>query len=163
MNNLTDKMFKILKESYTKECGKEVVIADLGHSTNELNFFVTSTVSSSISSSQIKSSYSLINKLISLSSQQKYSIIDSVVSKVNDKFSKIKSDLSKSYEVISSKQKASDFQVIEELNEDEIIEEIKAADPDQEEPANPMDENKVQKVSLKIKELNKINDNSSTY
>ena len=65
------------------------------------------------------------------------------MSKVNDKFSKIKSDLSKSYEVISSKQKASDFQVIEELNEDEIIEEIKAADPDQEEPANPMDENKV--------------------
>ena len=45
--------------------------------------------------------------------------------------------------MISSKQKASDFQVIEELNEDEIIEEIKAVDPDQEEPANPIDENKV--------------------
>ena len=75
-------MFKILDESYTAVMNKPINFADLGHSTNGFNFFVASTVSSSISSAQLQSSSSLLNKLITLSSQQKYSIIDSIVEKI---------------------------------------------------------------------------------
>jgi hypothetical protein len=67
--------------------GQPIQIADLGNSTANFNFFVTQSVSHSISlshsSSSSASSTSLMNKLISLSSEGKFSIIDSVIEKVS--------------------------------------------------------------------------------
>jgi len=82
-------MYKIIKETYEKETEGEVKlqIADLGHSTDNFNFFVTQSISQSLTLSQGSKSGSgsgtLMNKLISLSSEGKFSIIDSVVEKVS--------------------------------------------------------------------------------
>jgi hypothetical protein len=58
-------------------------IADLGESTDNFNFFVSQSISQSLTLSQGSNSGSgsgsLMNKLISLTSEGKLSIIDSVV------------------------------------------------------------------------------------
>lgn len=125
----TNKMYKIMKETYDKETKglRELQIANLGHSTDKFKFFVTQSVSQSVSQSQSQgsSSGSLINKLISLSSEGKFSIIDSVVDKMLKKTEekKISSvEKSSSYEIISTAQKegsTQQFDIIEEEDEDE--------------------------------------------
>ena len=90
-------------------------MADLGHSTDNFNFFVTQSISQSLTLSQGSKSGSgsgtLMNKLISLSSEGKFSIIDSVVEKVS-KITEVKkesSDGGKSswYDIISTAKKGS--------------------------------------------------------
>jgi len=75
-------MFPILSSSYKQTRGKDIVIANLGQSTKNFGFFVTSTISNSVSSTSSLQSKFLINKLISLTSEEKYELIDSVISKV---------------------------------------------------------------------------------
>ena len=72
----------------------------MGHSTQNLNFFVTSSVTHSLTLSQGSGSgtSSLMNKLISLSSEGKFSIIDSVVDKVSKGQLSKKKDASKGEE-----------------------------------------------------------------
>ena len=41
----TDKMFDILNKHYTKKMGSSIQFADLGHSTENFNFFVTQSIS----------------------------------------------------------------------------------------------------------------------
>lgn len=130
-------MFDILNKNYKEKMGIDIQMADLGHSTDKFNFFVTQSISQSITLSQGSSksgtgSGTLMNKLISLSSEGKFSIIDSVVDKVSKKTEekKIQSvEKSSSYEVISTAQKESttkQFDIIEEvdeeMNEEEEIE-----------------------------------------
>lgn len=85
MTSYTDKMHKILDEHYKAKMGLGITFADLGHSTSNLNFFVTSSVTHSLTLSQGSSEGSggLMNKLLSLSSEGKISIIDSVVDKAS--------------------------------------------------------------------------------
>ena len=117
-------MFDILNKSYKAKMGMDIKMADLGHSTDNFNFFVTQSISQSLTLSQGSKSGSgsgtLMNKLISLSSEGKFSIIDSVVEKVSKiteekKVSKIteekkeSSDGGKSswYDIISTAKKGS--------------------------------------------------------
>jgi hypothetical protein len=81
-------MYDILDEHYGKIMGKGIEFGNLGHSTKEFNFFLTSSISQSITSSkasELKSS-SLLNKLISLSSKSDYTLIDKVISKLSQKY-----------------------------------------------------------------------------
>lgn len=107
-------MFDILNKSYKAKMGMDIKMADLGHSTDNFNFFVTQSISQSLTLSQGSKSGSgsgtLMNKLISLSSEGKFSIIDSVVEKVSKITEEKKNDSvekSSSYEVISTAQKGS--------------------------------------------------------
>ena len=83
----------------------------MGQSTQHFNFFVTQSVSNSISQSQGSCSGSLMNKLISLSSEGKFSIIDSVVEKVSkiteEKKKSSDGGKSSSYEMILTAKKGS--------------------------------------------------------
>lgn len=77
-------MFEILDKHYKARCGLPIQFAKLGHSTSNFNFFVTTSISKSITLSQGSGSDgSLMNKLISLSSEGKFSIIDSVIDKAS--------------------------------------------------------------------------------
>lgn len=58
-------------------------IANLGHSTVKFNFFMTQSISQSIS--QGSNSGTLINRLISLSSEGKFSVIDSAFEAMSKK------------------------------------------------------------------------------
>ena len=90
-------------------------MANLGHSTDNFNFFVTQSISQSLTLSQGSKSGSgsgtLMNKLISLSSEGKFSIIDSVVekvSKITEEKKKSSNDgKSSSYEIILTSKKGS--------------------------------------------------------
>jgi hypothetical protein len=90
-------------------------MADLGHSTDNFNFFVTQSISQSLTLSQGSKSGSgsgtLMNKLISLSSEGKFSIIDSVVEKVSkiteEKKKSSNGGNSSSYEIILTAKKGS--------------------------------------------------------
>ena len=146
-------MHKILDEHYKKKSGRSIQFADLGHSTSNFNFFVTRSISESItlsSGSGANASFGLMNKLISLSSEGKFSIVDSVIEKVEKGTLGKKSNDTKSVEIISEESKTfqvfsslnentSKFEVIKEAEEEEdaqekeILEEIKA----QERAANP--------------------------
>lgn len=89
---------------------REIQIGELGHSTKDFNFFVTATISDSVSasrSSSLKSSESLVNKLLSLTSKSKFSVVDSVISKIDKKLKQEdqiakKSKSSSQFEVIGS-------------------------------------------------------------
>ena len=86
MTSYTDKMHKVLNENYKKVQPNGITFADLGYSTANLNFFVTSSVTHSLTLSSGKGGSEgtgLMNKLISLSSEGKYSIIDSVIEKAS--------------------------------------------------------------------------------
>jgi hypothetical protein len=48
MTSMTDKMMKILNDNYEPKMGIPIQIANLGHSTSNFNFFVTQSVSQSI-------------------------------------------------------------------------------------------------------------------
>ena len=61
-------MFEILNKSYQEKMGKEITIADLGKSTEHLNFFLTKSISQTLSTShsntiEDKSKKQLIQKL----------------------------------------------------------------------------------------------------
>jgi hypothetical protein len=75
-------MYEILNKSYEQERGEAITIGNLGYSTEDLSFFVTATLTSSVSSSYSVSNTSLLNKLISLSSRSEYAIVDSVLQKI---------------------------------------------------------------------------------
>ncbi|MFS8160430.1 MAG: hypothetical protein ACMG6E_09545 [Candidatus Roizmanbacteria bacterium] len=134
ITNETDRMYACLGEEYKKVAGKPMGLGDLGHSIKDFQFFVTSTITSSISSSEGLKSQSLLNKLLSLSSKKEYSIIDEVMSKVSNKISSYEKSLTKSagFDIISSdnneKGLTSQFEVIPELGEDDILEEVKDID-----------------------------------
>lgn len=88
MTSYTDKMHKILDENYKKKMPQGITFADLGHSTSNFNFFVTSSITHSLTLSSgggkaSKTAEGLMNKLLRLSSEGKFSIIDSVVDKVS--------------------------------------------------------------------------------
>ena len=141
MTSETDKMFQILNQHYEKKMGSKIQFADLGSSTKSFNFFVTQSISRSLSLSQGGSSNGgLMNKLISLSSEGKFSIILSVVEKVSaGQFSK-KGEESKSKEAQSSVKTSEEFEkvdisrvagstshfeiITEEVDEDEALEVI---------------------------------------
>lgn len=53
INEITDKMFTILAEAYMKECGRNIVIANLGNSTKSLGFFLVSSISNSVSQTSL--------------------------------------------------------------------------------------------------------------
>ena len=103
-----------------------------------------------------------MNKLISLSSEGKFSIIDSVVEKVSASKT-LKNP--ESYEVIPTKeptQKTSEFEVIEEdLNEEEVLEEIKEVEIADEVKPEDAEKDKYT-VSLKIKPMNPCMDKAVT-
>lgn len=89
-------------------------MADLGHSTDNFNFFVTQSISQSLTLSQGSNggsgSGTLMNKLISLTSEGKFSIIDSVVEKVSKTSEEKKNSSngkSSSYDIISTAKKGS--------------------------------------------------------
>jgi hypothetical protein len=100
-----------------------------------------------------------MNKLISLSSEGKFSIIDSVVEKVSKKTEERKK--SESYEILSSAKKGSStqqFDVIEEEDEEALIEEEGLQEIKKAEEAEGIKEEVVEKyekqlVSLAIKGL----------
>ena len=100
----TNQMFEILNKHYQEKMGQSIQFADLGSSTQNFNFFVTQSISQSItlSSGNSSSNGSLMNKLISLSSEGKFSIIDSVLNKVSASKKSVGSGETSSYEVISS-------------------------------------------------------------
>jgi hypothetical protein len=80
-------MFDILNESYKKKMGEPIQFANLGHSTQNFNFFVTQSISRTLSLTSSKSSSAdggmgLMNKMITLATEGKYSLIDTVVDKL---------------------------------------------------------------------------------
>jgi len=70
-------------------------------------------------------SQSLVNKLLSLSSNQEYEIIDSVVKKISAESQQpaqiISSKSSNTIEVISSKRPTTTFEMIPEIDEEEEL------------------------------------------
>ena len=51
MTSYTDKMFEILNTSYKEKMAKDITIADLGKSTEHLNFFLTKSISQTMTQS----------------------------------------------------------------------------------------------------------------
>ena len=83
-------MFKILDDSYKKKMGKGIQFAELGHSTEKFNFFITQSISQTISLTASKNSgsesgMSLMSKMISLATEGKYSLIETVIDKITKK------------------------------------------------------------------------------
>jgi hypothetical protein len=81
-------MHLILNDHYKQIRQEGITFADLGHSTANLNFFVTSSVTHSLTLSSggsisKKEEGALMGKLIQLTSEGKFSIIDSIVEKVS--------------------------------------------------------------------------------
>jgi hypothetical protein len=66
-----------------------------------------------------------MNKLISLSSEGKFSIIDTVLSKLKIQEEEVKEN----FEVISDQKVSSTIEIIPELDEEACIEEIKTLEP----------------------------------
>jgi hypothetical protein len=63
----TDKMYKILNETYYNARNKNIVISDLGHSTNDFAFFVASSATQSLTLSKSKlSDETKVDKLVKL-------------------------------------------------------------------------------------------------
>lgn len=84
MTSCTDQMFKILNESYERRMGQPIQTADLGHSTDNFNFFVTSSISRSLtltSGGSAKGS-GLMTKLIDMM-DDKCEIVDSIIEKIS--------------------------------------------------------------------------------
>jgi hypothetical protein len=125
--------------------GQAIQFAELGHSTENFNFFVTQSISHTLTLSSGGSSsgqgLSLMNKLITLTSEGKFSLIDTVVDKlvkkVDEKPKKdeeekkeVKKEVSAdSWNEIVTKAKdtklVSPIEEADEFNEDEALEEIK--------------------------------------
>lgn len=83
-------MFKILDDSYKKKMGKGIQFAELGNSTEKFNFFITQSISQTISLTASKNSgsesgMSLMSKMISLATEGKYSLIETVIDKITKK------------------------------------------------------------------------------
>jgi hypothetical protein len=79
-----------LDESYKKKMGQGIQFADLGRSTEKFNFFVTQSISRTLTLTAGKSSskdggMSLMNKMINLTTEGKYSLIETVVDKLTKK------------------------------------------------------------------------------
>jgi hypothetical protein len=55
MTSQTDKMFEILNANYKEKMGQDITIADLGTSTEHLNFFLTKSISQTLTHSQTSS------------------------------------------------------------------------------------------------------------
>ena len=51
IHEVTDKMYSILNDAYKEVAKREISFARLGNSTAELNFYLTKTISNSISAS----------------------------------------------------------------------------------------------------------------
>ena len=84
-------MYEILNESYKKKMGHPIMFADLGHTTENFNFFVTQTISKTLTLTSANLSGSngmtLMNKLITLTVKGKYSLIESVIERFGVKLS----------------------------------------------------------------------------
>jgi hypothetical protein len=55
MTPYTDKMFEILNTNYKEKMGKDITVADLGTSTEHLNFFLTKSISQTLTLSHTSS------------------------------------------------------------------------------------------------------------
>jgi hypothetical protein len=55
MTPYTDKMFEIMNTNYKEKMGKDITVADLGTSTEHLNFFLTKSISQTLTLSQTSS------------------------------------------------------------------------------------------------------------
>ena len=84
ITNDTDLMYSILNKKYEDTALKPITFGSLGRSTEQFQFFVTATLSSSLSAASSASLQSkfLLNKLITLTSQSKYDVIESVMEKI---------------------------------------------------------------------------------
>ena len=64
----TNKMHEIMNEVYQKKCGKPILFSELGSSTKNFNFFLTQSISQTLSLSSLgnANSKSLINNLLQI-------------------------------------------------------------------------------------------------
>ena len=124
MNSSTDKMFNLLNETFQKKSGKPIMYSQLGQSTKHFNFFLTQSISQTLSitsslSSGAANSQSLVNRLIQLSSQGKFSQIDTYVKKLTSKITTKSQDNKANLEVISEnccKDEEGDDEEVKELD-----------------------------------------------
>lgn len=84
-------MFNILNDHYQRKMGQPIKFADLGYSTANFNFFVTQAISQTLTLTQggrgagTRNQTNLMDKLLHLTYQGKFSLIDTVVQKVTGK------------------------------------------------------------------------------
>jgi hypothetical protein len=82
----TEKMFGIMNEVYQQKSGKPILFSELGKSIEHFNFFLTQSISQTLSISSLRNgsatSESLVNRLLQVSSQGKFSQIDTFVEKL---------------------------------------------------------------------------------
>jgi len=123
-------MFSILNNHYQKKSGQPIQLADLGHSTENFNFFVTQSISRTLTltsgGSSAEQGLTLMNKLITLTSEGKYSLIDTVVEKLVKKGDEVKSDSRSNIGMkIKDSHLVNPIEEEDEFNEDEALDEIK--------------------------------------
>ena len=82
----TEVMFGIMNELYQQKSGKPILFSELGKSIEHFNFFLTQSISQTLNISSLRNgdatSESLINRLLQVSSQGKFSQIDTFVEKI---------------------------------------------------------------------------------
>jgi len=90
ITNHTEKMFLALENSYKSKMGRSILFSELGQSTKHFNFFLTQSISHTLtltsqkgSSTGGKTQQSLVNRLLQLSSEGKFSKIDTFVEKLS--------------------------------------------------------------------------------
>jgi hypothetical protein len=83
-------MFSILDKAYKEKMGRSILFSELGQSTKHFNFFLTQSISQTLTltsqkgaSSSGKTEQSLVNRLLQLSSEGKFSKIDTFVEKLS--------------------------------------------------------------------------------
>jgi hypothetical protein len=123
-------MFSILNNHYQKKSGQPIQLADLGHSTENFNFFVTQSISRTLTltsgGSSAEQGLTLMNKLITLTSEGKYSLIDTVVEKLVKKGDEVKSDSRSNIGMkIKDSHLVNPIEEEDEFNEEEALDEIK--------------------------------------
>ena len=118
----TDKMVNLLNDTFQKKSGKPIMTSELGQSTKRFNFFLTQSISQTLTISSMDSgsatSQSLVNRLIQLSSQGKFSQIDTYVKKLTSKIPTKAQDSQANLEVISEscKDQEVDDEEVKELD-----------------------------------------------
>ena len=98
-------MVNLLNDTFQKKSGKPIMTSELGQSTKRFNFFLTQSISQTLTISSMDSgsatSQSLVNRFIQLSSQGKFSQIDTYVKKLTSKIPTKAQDTQANLEVIS--------------------------------------------------------------
>lgn len=89
INSYTDIMYKIFEDCYHKECGKKLVIGDLGNSTKSFGFFISTSLRDTVSKTTLKNDKKQVEEILkNLKHEENFSIIEKEVEEEKSEISK---------------------------------------------------------------------------